>query len=286
MNVVGRGAKTVRLAAGSTHEIHLLQCGRWLKGRLLIFDLGYFRTDLFREIGLHGGYYLARIKRHINPLILGTRHGIPRRMVGRGLKDARARMSRRTRGIDIDVELRYELRGGSKRGRYTLPARIVGVRDPKSGEMHMYVTNAPAELLDMRNVAAIYASRWEVELLFRELKTVYRLGEIPTRKRWVTECLIYSALLTLLVSRALHRWLLSRRPKLKDRVPFDRFAVLLESLSHDILDVLIGPRPIRERLAKRLKWLMLHEAVDPNRWRLHLTQRAQMGTLNESRLCA
>jgi hypothetical protein len=30
-----------------------------LRGRLLIFDLGYFRSELFREIGLCGGFYLS-----------------------------------------------------------------------------------------------------------------------------------------------------------------------------------------------------------------------------------
>jgi hypothetical protein len=283
MNVVGRGAKTIRIAAGRTNELHLLECGRWLKGRLLIFDLAYFRTELFREIGLNGGYYLARLLPRNNPLILGSRHGMPRRMVGRRLKYALARMGGNTRGMDIDVELRYQLRRGPRRGDFTLPARIIGVRDPDSGELRLYVTNAPAELLDTRNVAAIYASRWEVELLFRELKTVYRLNEIPTRNRWVSECLIYSALLTLLVSRKLHRWLVSHRPGLKGRVPLDRFAVLLEAFSQDILDVLIGPRAIRQPLARRLKWLLLHEAIDPNRWRMHLTERAQMGTLDEHR---
>jgi hypothetical protein len=33
-------------------------------------------------------------------------------------------------------------------------------------------------------------------------------------------------------------------------------------------------------LARRLKHLLLHEAKDPNPWRLPLTERAQLGILS------
>jgi hypothetical protein len=37
-----------------------------------------------------------------------------------------------------------------------------------------------------------------VELFFRELKLTHRLEQLPTRKRFVAEALIYAALLSLL----------------------------------------------------------------------------------------
>lgn len=36
MNVVGRGAKTVKVTHGSQHDVHLVQAGPWMKGRLLL----------------------------------------------------------------------------------------------------------------------------------------------------------------------------------------------------------------------------------------------------------
>lgn len=59
----------------------------------------------------------------------------------------------------------------------------------------------------------------------------------------------------------------------------DRFAVLLEAYGNDVLDILSGPRTLRLPLARRLKLLLLHEAIDHSRGRLQLTERAQTGAM-------
>lgn len=277
MNVVGRGARSVRLAAGSTHDLRLLECGPWMRGRLLIFDLAFFRSALFKEIGDCGGFYLARLKKHTSPLILASHRREHRHLVGQCLKDVMDLLTGDI--VDLEVELRYfeHIR------RHKVPGivryRVVGVRIPETGELRLYVTNAPLTHLQARHVAAIYAARWEVELMFRELKTRYRIEKMPSRSRAVSECLIYAALLTMLVARQLRTWLLELRPSLAARIPMDRWAVLLETFANDLLDILIGPRALRLPLARRLKLLLLHEATDPNRCRLHLVERAQMGVM-------
>ena len=53
------------------------------------------------------------------------------------------------------------------------------------------------------DLATLYRRRREVGLLFRELKTQYELDEFDTRKKYVIEFLLYTALLSLLVSRDL-----------------------------------------------------------------------------------
>ena len=55
---------------------------------------------------------------------------------------------------------------------------------------------------------------------------------------------------------------------------------MLRSFAHDLLDVLFGPRRLRLPLARRLKRMLLHEARDPNLWRLPLADRAQLGYLH------
>lgn len=70
MNVIGRGAKTVKITHGSQHDTHLLQAGRWMKGRLLLFDLGFYQAALFQQINVHGGYFLSRMKACGNPTVL------------------------------------------------------------------------------------------------------------------------------------------------------------------------------------------------------------------------
>jgi hypothetical protein len=53
------------------------------------------------------------------------------------------------------------------------------------------------------NLATLYRFRWEVETLFRELKTQYELDEVDTGNPAVVEILLYAGLLSLLVNRDL-----------------------------------------------------------------------------------
>lgn len=62
MNVIGRGARTVGLSHGSCADVHLIEAGRWMKGKLLLFDLGFFRVPLSLEINRQHGYFLSRAR--------------------------------------------------------------------------------------------------------------------------------------------------------------------------------------------------------------------------------
>ena len=46
---------------------------------------------------------------------------------------------------------------------------------------------ASCELSAAKHFTAVDAARWEVELLFRELKGSYRLGQMPSANRRVHE---------------------------------------------------------------------------------------------------
>jgi hypothetical protein len=73
------------------------------------------------------------------------------------------------------------------------------------GLRRLYVTNAPASRLALQHVSAVYALRREIELLFPELKTLYRIEQMPSGRRGATECLLYAALLALALSRRLQK---------------------------------------------------------------------------------
>lgn len=120
------------------------------------------------------------------------------------------------------------------------------------------------EKLAAEDIRATYALRWQIELLFKELKHNYRIDQMPSSKRHVVEALLYAAILTLIVSRRLLALVRRALPDLADRIPVQRWAALLESISTELL--LIVTRPPRElkRLLQRVSATLLHEAVDPN----------------------
>src|SRR5450432_3979763 len=198
----------------------------------------------------------------------------PTRFVGSKLQDAVARMHGEP--IDFDGTLHYQTQRSKWRPQ-TMPVRIVGVWNPAALRYHLYLTNVPREKLGLEHVPAVYAARWEIELLFRELKTQYRIDDLRSRSRHVTECLLYASLLTLAVSRRLHKLLAPNPERLPQRHPLDRWAVLFTAISRDLLDLVIGPTSQRSFIAVRLRRFLLHEAPDPNRRRLLLPVRAQLG---------
>src|SRR5215203_5274103 len=70
LNVRGKGPQRVKITSERVHDGPVLRAGQWVKGRLLLFDLGYFRYSLFAAIMRHGGFFLTRLKDNANPTLL------------------------------------------------------------------------------------------------------------------------------------------------------------------------------------------------------------------------
>ena len=102
------------------------------------------------------------------------------------------------------------------------------------------------------DVAEIYRCRWEVELLFRELKTQYELDEFDTSDKHVVKILLYTALLSLLISRDLLD-LVTEQATDELVFPPERWAATFRSHAQLILHELgeylgYSPPPLLERL--------------------------------------
>jgi len=268
MNVVGRGARSILLTDGSRQDVRLLEVGDWVRGRLLVFDLAYFKFQLFEQIDEHGGRFLSRLKQKANPRILRGD------LAGKYLREVVHQLSGTF--VDFDVEVTY---GGGRRAR-RLELRVIGHWYEKEKVYRFYLTNVPRPQLAAEHVAAVYAARWEIELLFREIKVHYRIEQLPTRKLAVAQCLIYAALLALCLSRKLRSQLVGNDRT--QRYTFDRWAIVFAHLAADFLELACGRRADRARLERRLCQLLAHEVADPNIRRLPLAVRAQHGLLRRA----
>ena len=79
--------------------------------------------------------------------------------------------------------------------------RLVGIMNEETQEYHLYLTDLPIDTFDAERIADLYRGRWCVELLFKELKSRYALDVIHTAKPEIVKALIYTAMITLVVSR-------------------------------------------------------------------------------------
>jgi IS4 transposase len=94
-----------------THESSQLRTGSWLRGRLLLFDLGFYSFRRFALIEENGGFFLTRLKSNANPLIVGERRKWRGRAISlpeRRLRDVLGDLTREI--IDVTVEIEFKRR--------------------------------------------------------------------------------------------------------------------------------------------------------------------------------
>jgi len=263
MSVLGKGARTVQLSPERRHDSKLFCVGPWVQGRLLLFDLGYYGYRLFERIDSFGGYFVTRLKTNANPTLVRVLNGPSGgTLEGEGLQTALLRLRRPV--LDAIVSVRYK----NQRGRYLQATfRLVAIRNNETRQYHLYITNVPADRLSAEDIAQTYTLRWEIEILFRQLKSQFRLEEMPSANKDVVHALLYATLITLAVSKAFLHALRRLHPAGAGRMPNERWAVLFATIAQHLLAHILGARRRAKRRHADLLAVMSKEAIDPNRAR-------------------
>ena len=187
--------------------------------------------------------------------------------------------------IDVRAEVSFRRRAynGSRSGA-TRKFRVVGIWNDDAEKYHLYVTNLPVAEYSAADIAQLYRARWEVELLFKELKFTYNLDQVPTSNPVAVEALILVALISLVVSRVLlDLWeeIADRNTAGKDSndslyIPPRRWSRVFSRYGGLILRRIaawLGYDPPKENLLE----LLLAAAVDPNPHRRSLIEDVQHG---------
>ena len=166
------------------------------KRTLLLFDKGFFSHDLLRDIQSAGLHFLCPLKRFCKPRIVAiaqapqrVRRALAAHSKGLPLRDVLARSGRVSSWWDVDIVLD---------GR--VPARLIVAPGPD--RIHRaYITTLDRETWPMRAIPEMYRLRWQIELVFKELKQDLNLERIPTKDRHAAQVFIWASLIALAVSR-------------------------------------------------------------------------------------
>jgi putative transposase len=242
------GPARLELFPESTSEIDTLKIGPWVKGSVVLTDLGFYKHQGFARIEENGGFFLSRLKANASPTLIGSHlvhRGRAIALEGKRWSEVAPDLHREV--LDAEVELSFQRRGyrGRRRGD-TLRARLVAVWDEEHRQYHTYVTNIPVEALTAEEVAELYRCRWSVELLFKEAKGSFHLDRVATGNRYVAESLIWTSWLALLVSRRGHSVLLEQvPPEERFRYPPLRWSKVFRDESREFLT------PLLQRMRRR-----------------------------------
>jgi len=143
----------IHISDGKTHEVNVLDMLTIEAGAFYVMDRGYL--DFGRLFALHqaGAFFVTRAKRGM---------------------DARRVYSMPTdRGAGIICDQRIALNGFYIAQDYPEQLRRIRFKDPESGKTLVFLTNNTA--LPALTIAALYKSRWQVELFFKWIKQHLRI---------------------------------------------------------------------------------------------------------------
>jgi putative transposase len=278
VSAVASSPQKVTIHGERTPETKTLKIGPWVQNKLLLIDLGFFKFQMFARIKENGGYFLSRLKKDSNPLILSTLRtyrGNSIDLEGKRWKEVKDKIKRDV--LDAEVEITFSRRiYKGKKSKNSIPFRLVAVYNEEAKRYHVYITNIPPDALSAEDVAELYRVRWDIEMIFKELKSRYSLDAITSANPNVVEGLIWVAILTLLVSRRLFNVLRASAPiehsvrytPLRWATTFVENATLLEI---SLLGYFGFEEPYENGL-KKLAWIYEIHSFDPHAKRHRLPE--------------
>lgn len=140
-------------------------------GALLLADLGYVDHDRLMRLDERGISVVMRLKNGQNPRIRRVRIGKGHKRACRNMPLDDALSTGQldfVRGrLDVDVVLQTRRDGRVVEAVF----RVIGLEPTDGGDDRYYLTNVPAEILNPHDVALAYRLRWDIELLWKHLKT-------------------------------------------------------------------------------------------------------------------
>lgn len=215
VSAVANSVKSVTIYPERTNESKTLRIGPWIKDRILLIDLGFYKHQLFARIEENGGYFVSRLKGTADPLIVGVNsicRGNSIDVVGKHIKEILPKLKRQVLDVEVELTVRRRKYRGKQR-MDTARFRLVAIYNEEAKKYHIYLTNISSDKLDAKEIASLYGARWEIELIFKELKSKYSLDIIKTENPHIVVALIWVAILTLLNSRILYNVLRQRAEK-------------------------------------------------------------------------
>jgi IS4 transposase len=242
-SAISHSLKSIEISGERVHDSKMLKIGPDVKDVLLLFDLGYYSNSTFAKINYYGGLFVSRLKKNATPnmvKILSASSQVKKIFQkGMPLNDLLKKCPK-TGKIDIlcSFKTRFNPDGGMVKTIY-MDFRVVCFWDEEASIWHTYVTNLPKTAYQTDDIYQLYRYRWIIELLFKELKGDYDLGNLHLAERNLAYAHIFSMLIRLVISRNLYKFCVQK----VDKEERNRYGPLLWSKvfaekAHEFLSIL------------------------------------------------
>jgi hypothetical protein len=180
---------------------------------LHLFDLGFFKQQVFEQLAQAGGYFISRLQTQTSlydpcdaeraldlEALLSTApaQGDVDVALGR-LSQLKVRLIFQKLPASVVAERRRRAKRKARHKGYTCSARHMNLL-----AWSIFITNVPRDWLQATHIMLLYRLRWQVELIFKLWKSQAQLDQIAHYGPHRFLCQFYARLLALLV----FHWLL------------------------------------------------------------------------------
>ncbi len=164
-------------------------------GATYVFDKGYCHYGWWSQIDAADAIFVTRAKSNMR--LRATQRRKPRKIIGNGF-----------RVID-DFEVRLASKGDSK---LAIPLRRVRLRREKGGVITLLTNDMARSAVE---IAALYKTRWEIELLFRWIKQHLDIRKFFGNNENAVKIQIFAAMIAYLLLRMAARFNRVKIPMLR-----------------------------------------------------------------------
>jgi hypothetical protein len=176
----------IHISDGKLHDVNVLDILPVEAGSFYVMDRGYLDFERLYAMHQAGAFFVTRAKAGMD---------------ARRVYSARAD---RTTGVICDQSVM--LNGHYSAKKYPEHLRRIRFKDPESGKTLVFLTNNTS--LPALTIAALYKSRWQVELFFKWIKQHLRikrfLGTSENAVKTQVWCAIATYVLIAIVKKELH----------------------------------------------------------------------------------
>jgi hypothetical protein len=194
------------LSSQSDHDSPQLDDAALTPGALFLADLGYVDHARLIRLKRRGVHVLMRLKDNQDPRIRRVRVGRGDKRLCRGMKLGQALATGALdfdKGrLDLDVVIAVRINGELVEE----SLRVVGIASTDTADTeddHYYLTTVPTDILSPDEVALSYTLRWEIELVWKHLKTGTGLSAIRAWRPAAVLALVHAKITVLALARLL-----------------------------------------------------------------------------------
>lgn len=198
------------------------------EGELLIRDLGYVTTTYLTGVTRKKAFFLNRLPSQMNVYYANDNHKkVDFSTIMKKLK----RYSLKYMVLDVLIGKKAQLpcrlvvslckeEAAKKRLKKTTKnTKSIGCKVSKEtktrSKLNLYITNAPDDLINAKDVYQIYTLRWQIELIFKAWKSICNIDKIKKVKIHRFESILLSGLIWALANwqifQLANKWLLDQK---------------------------------------------------------------------------